>query len=91
MMNLLSVAMSKAVHDAKKAENRTREKTPQQVQKETPIVGSSSTWKREELDHFNVMIKKDVDVSRMIPEKFFAFDHLEEYLQCLFLRDIDSW
>ena len=74
--------MSKAVQDAKKASNRTREKTPQQVQKETPIVGSSSTWKREELDHFNVMIKKDVDVREMIPENFFTFDHLEEYPQC---------
>jgi hypothetical protein len=28
------------------------------------------------------MIEKDVDVRGMIPEKFFVFEHLEEYRQC---------
>jgi hypothetical protein len=82
VVSMLSLAMSKAVEDAKKAGNRTRDKTPQQVEKETTVIGSSSTWKQEELDHFNVTIKKDVDVRQMIPEKFFVFDHLEEYPQC---------
>jgi hypothetical protein len=78
--------MSKAKQDAEKeAEDRTRDKTPQQVEKvekETPVIGSSSTWKREELDHFNVKTEKNVHVKRMIPQKFFTFDHLERYTQC---------
>jgi ribonucleotide monophosphatase NagD (HAD superfamily) len=90
-MNMLSLVMVKAKQDTKKqkAEDRTRDKTPQQVEKkEILVIGSSSTWKREELEHFKVTTEKDVDVTKMIPQKFFVFDHLEEYTQCCSLREV---
>ena len=40
---------------------------------------SSCTWEEDQLDHFRVTIEKDVDVKRVIPEKFFVFEHLAEY------------
>lgn len=84
--------MSKAEKDEEK-EDRTREKTPQQVEKvekDSLIIGSSSTWTRADLDHFNVRIEKDVDVKRMIPQKFFTFDHLERYTHCCsYVNDVD--
>jgi hypothetical protein len=93
-VNVLSLAMSKAEQDAEKeAQDRTRDKTPQQVEKaekETPVIGSSSTWKQEEVDHFNVKIEKNIDVRRMIPQKFFTFDHLERYTHCCpYMNDVD--
>jgi hypothetical protein len=72
-----------------KAADRTRDKTPQRVEKkEILVIGSSSTWKRDELKHFKVKIDKDVDVIKMIPSKFFVFDHLEEYTQCCSPREV---
>jgi hypothetical protein len=84
-MSLLILVMAKAKQRAEEqeAEDRTRDKTPQKVEKEEVLViGSSCTWKREDLDHFGVVIEKDIDVRRMIPARFFSFEHLEEYTQC---------
>lgn len=87
-VNVLSSAIVKAKQDAKKQKkaDRTRDKTPQVEKKEILIIGSSSTWKLDELKHFNVKIEKDIDVTKMIPQRYFAFDHLERYTQCLFPR-----
>ena len=77
--------MAKEKQHAKEqeTEDRTRDRTPQQVEKKVvQVVGSSCTWKRDELDHFKVTIAKDVDVRRMIPEKVFVFEPLAEYPQC---------
>jgi len=77
------VALAKARQHAKRP-GRTRERTPQGVrEKEVPVIGSSCTWKRDELDHFKVKVERDVDVRTMIPDKFFLFDHLEEYSECI--------
>ena len=48
-------------------------RTPQSrgQRKKVPVVGSSCTWKRDELDHFKVTIERDVDVKLMIPPKVF--------------------
>jgi hypothetical protein len=78
----LIVALAKSRQHAKRP-GRTRARTPQGGRKnEVPVIGSSCTWKRDELDHFKVNIERDVDVQTMIPGKFFAFDHLEEYSEC---------
>lgn len=76
------VAMAKAKEHSKKP-GRTRERTPQRGKtKEVPVIGSSCTWKRDELDHFKVTIERDIDVRTMIPDKFFEFDHFEGYSEC---------
>jgi hypothetical protein len=87
-VNVLSLALVKAKQDAKKQKKaaRTRDKTPQVEKKEILVIGSASTWKLDELQHFNVKIEKDVDVTKMIPQRYFAFDHLERYTRCLFPR-----
>ena len=83
-MEALRLAMAKAKEHAKKP-GRTRERTPQgRRKKEVPVIGSSCTWKQDELDHFNVRIERDVDVLSMIPDKFFDFGHLAEYQECFF-------
>jgi hypothetical protein len=56
--------------------------TPQPRAKPQPVIGSSCTWKRAELEHFNVGTVREVDVKSMIPERFFDFGHLEKYAQC---------
>jgi hypothetical protein len=87
-VNELSLALVKAKQDVKKQKKaaRTRDKTPRAEKKEILVIGSSSTWKLDELKHFNVKIEKDVDVTKMIPQRYFAFDHLERYARCLFPR-----
>ena len=82
VVRCLTVALAKARQHAKRR-GRTRDRTPQGGSKEdVQVIGSSCTWKRDKLDHFKVTIERDVDVRTMIPERFFAFDHLEEYLEC---------
>src|SRR5579859_4973930 len=77
------VALAKSRQHAKRSSQKTRFKTPQREEtKEIPVIGSSCTWRENELDHFGVEVKRDVDVWEMIPEKFFDFEHLEEYAEC---------
>jgi hypothetical protein len=45
---------------------------------EKPVIGSSSTWKEEQLVQFNVQ-QGLIDVKRMIPEKYFNFDVFGRY------------
>jgi hypothetical protein len=76
------VALAREKEHAKRP-GRTRPRTPQrEKRKEVPVIGSSCTWKQDELDHFGVEVKRDVDVRKMIPEQFFRFEHLEEYAEC---------
>jgi hypothetical protein len=45
---------------------------------ERPLIGSSSTWRNEQLDTF--MVRQGVlEVKEMIPDKWFDFGRLEEY------------
>ena len=54
--------------------------TPKRTQRpEKPIIGSSSTWNDDQLDLFKVTVAGDVDVKRMIPEKWFDYGTLENY------------
>ena len=77
------VALDKSKKHAKRP-GRTALRTPQRVRKkEVPSIGSSCTWKKDELDHFNVTIERDVDVRSMITGRFFSFDHLETYPRCI--------
>lgn len=79
---MLMVALEKSKQHAKRP-GRTAQRTPQRPKKkEIPVIGSSCTWKSDELDHLKVIIERDVDVRTMIPERFFRFDHLEEYPEC---------
>jgi hypothetical protein len=55
--------------------------TPEHVP-QTLTIGSSCTWRAAELDHMKVRIRRDVDVAEMIPERFFNFEHLENYNEC---------
>jgi hypothetical protein len=77
------VAMAKAKQQAKRKANYRGSKTPpKQEEQKIPIIGSSCTWRDAELDHLRVKVRRDVDVREFILDKFFEFDHLEEYDEC---------
>jgi hypothetical protein len=82
-------AMAKARQQAKRKGKWRKQRTPQPKEKESVIrvIGSSCTWKDAELDHFNVKLKRDVDVRKVIPGKFFNFDRLEDYNDCISSHD----
>jgi hypothetical protein len=84
-------SIDKAMAKARKSKPRGKlpKKTtiPQPKDPDISVIGSSCTWKDAELESFMVKVERDVDVRKMIPEKFFKFDHLETYKDCLFL----SW
>ena len=77
------VAMAQAKQQAKRKGNWKGSKTPpRQVVEEIPVIGSSCTWRDAELDHFRVKVHRDVDVRKLILDKFWRFDHLEYYEEC---------
>jgi hypothetical protein len=45
---------------------------------ERPVIGSSSTWKKEQLVRFKVQ-KGVADAKTIVPEKWFNFETLERY------------
>ena len=50
---------------------------------EVPVIGSSCTWKQDELDFFRVKVERGVEVKNiMIPERFWDFGGLERYEKC---------
>jgi hypothetical protein len=60
-------------------------KTPKKVKKaERFVIGSSSTWREEQLDRFKVRSGGQVAVVEIIPEKWFDFRGLEHYQSGLF-------
>ena len=67
--------------------------TPKKIKKPVRhVIGSSSTWKEEELDKFKVQVE-EVAVKEMIPEKWFNFDGLDHYTSrnnSLWMRANDS-
>ena len=80
--------MAKAKQQAKRKGNWRGPKTPprQEEEERVPIIGSSCTWRDKELDHLKVKVMMGVDVREMIPEKFFGFDHLVDYNECILQR-----
>src|SRR5271154_1602246 len=64
----------------KKQKARLREvRTPRKLKTpERHVVGSSSTWKDEELERLKVQVR-EVDVKQVIPEKWFEFGDLKYY------------
>jgi len=45
---------------------------------ETPMIGSSCTWRHEQLERF--LVEQSVlDVKTMIPEKWFEFGQIEDH------------
>jgi hypothetical protein len=81
------VAMAKARQQARRKGKWREKRTPQPKEQEekVPIIGSSCTWRDAELGQFNVSVNRDVNVREMIPEKFFHFDHLPDYIDCIIL------
>jgi hypothetical protein len=49
-----------------------------------PLIGSSSTWRNDQLDLFQVE-QGVLDVRRIIPEKWFDFGQLDNYQTCTIL------
>jgi hypothetical protein len=69
-----------AAEKKQKKRLKGKQQTPKkQKAPERPVIGSSSTWKEEELERFNVRRGAAVDVKNLIPEKWFQFDNLERY------------
>jgi hypothetical protein len=63
-------------------------KTPQKTQEPTKMyIGSSSTWRQEQLDHFKVRIRNNVIAQEMVPVKWFDFKSLDRYNEsyCAFI------
>jgi hypothetical protein len=73
-----------------KARVNSQPRTPSKPKApERPVIGSSSTWRKEQLDRFLVQ-QGVLDVKTMIPEKWFDFGQLDNYqlgIQPVFQRD----
>jgi hypothetical protein len=50
---------------------------------EVLVIGGSCTRKREHLDHFGVVIEKDFNVRRMIPDTFLRLNILRSILNVI--------
>jgi hypothetical protein len=75
---MLTVAMADAKRQAKLQNNAPR--TPKKPKLPVrPLIGSSSTWKQEELDRFKVECRSGVDPKLLIPAASFNFDNLGQY------------
>ena len=48
---------------------------------ERPLIGSSSTWRNDQLDRF-IVEQRVLDVKAMIPEKWFDFGQFDNYQAC---------
>jgi hypothetical protein len=70
-------------HEKKKSKYRTP--SPKTKEMEKPIIGSSCTWGKDELNQFNVKMRQNVDAKEMIPLQVFEFKHLDKYEECIFL------
>jgi hypothetical protein len=75
--------MAKANQQAKRRGNWRGPKKTKQKEEKIPIIGSSCTWGDAELDCFSVRVRTNVDVRKLIPEKFFEFGHLQRYKECI--------
>src|SRR5438876_6292561 len=64
----LTVAMAAEKKQKKRLKGKQQTPKKQKVQ-EKPVIGSSSTWKEEELERFKVQRGGEVDVKSLIPEK----------------------
>ena len=70
--------MAAAKKQAKR--QRTAPRTPMKPKEPNkPMIGSSSTWRQDELDRFEVRMGSEVDAKKIVPEKWFDFSSLEEY------------
>jgi hypothetical protein len=80
----------KAMVAAKKQKARQQMRTLRKPNKpERPIIGSSSTWREEELETFKVQVGREVDVTEIIPNMWLEFgdlNHYESGEQILFFR-----
>ena len=59
-------------------------RTPPPIGKEKAVIGSSCTWRDDKIKDFKVRVDRDVDVRKLIRSKFFVFDHIENYKDCIF-------
>ena len=79
------VAMLKAEEQEQQRLSQTSTPKPQKTAKDkTETVGSSCTWRQEELDRFAVTVKSNIDPKAMIPPKFWNFNQYEHYLRGIF-------
>ena len=75
----LAIRMSVRHNEHPTASKNTRTPTPQ-----PPAVGSSCTWRDKELYRFKVTVQRNVQPNGdMIPPKFFCFDGVPGYEQCI--------
>ena len=55
-----------------------------------PVVGSSSTWKQDELDLFKVQVAAKVtEANSLIPKKWFDFGGLQRYQDGMIVSEIN--
>jgi hypothetical protein len=81
VVEILMIAM--AGGKRQKARINSQPRTPSKPKvPERPVIGSSSTWRTEQLDRFLVW-QGVSDVKTMIPEKWFEFGQLDNYQSCL--------
>jgi hypothetical protein len=74
--NVLIKAMA-GERNQKKRLNAAPQTTKKPKLPERSVIGSSSTWKQEQLDRFGVQCEV-CDMKTMIPEKWFEFKNLEQ-------------
>ena len=78
---ILTAAMSAAKKREKRQKNAPR--TPKRPKLPVrPLIGSSSTWNKEELDRFKVECLSEVDSKLLIPSTFFEVNNLPLYQTC---------
>src|SRR5947207_563480 len=70
------------------SKKRSHDQMTPQPKEKIQIIGSSCTWNASELEHFKITLRTDVNVYEMIPERFFNFDHFEDYKDCIYILDL---
>ena len=70
------------IHATRPNNARFRTPTCSRGENDIPSVGSSCTWKQDQLDLLHVKVEREVSVKEMIPPEFFVFERLEWYEKC---------
>jgi hypothetical protein len=78
-LTTIAIAMSKRQAKRKTSILPARTPSPKRID----VIGSSCAWGETELDRFQVEVRRDIDPKEMIPDRFFSFDCLEEYRNCI--------
>ena len=81
--HLVDLMEAMSASEAQAQRQAAMPRTPSKPTKEPrrPMIGSSSTWGKAELDRFQVDVRNANARNEMIPERWFDFSSLDEYTE----------